>query len=176
MTRFLLFLFCVAMIAACKPGIPKDIVQPAEMEKILYDIHVLDGYVATIPIPDSAKKISAPLYKGIFKKYGIDSAEHAKSMTYYYKHPDILSKMYNRISERLTKAKEVEIKREEKEAKLKAKKVKPLDEAVEAKSTDTIKPKTDTAKRKVLKPVDSAKKAKLVKPVKRFKKALPSVQ
>ncbi|WP_113661358.1 DUF4296 domain-containing protein [Pedobacter nanyangensis] len=116
MTRFLLLLFCLALALGCKPGIPKDIVQPAEMEKILFDIHVVDGYVATIPSPDSAKKVSAPIYKGIFKKYGIDSAMHAKSMAYYYSRPDLLSKMYDRISTRLNKSREDLIKKKEKQA------------------------------------------------------------
>jgi len=115
MTRFLLLIFCLVLVLGCKPGIPKDIVQPAEMEKILLDIHVIDGYVSSIPNADSAKKVSAPIYKGIFKKYGIDSAMHAKSMAYYYSRPDLLSKMYDRISTRLNKAREDLIKKHEKQ-------------------------------------------------------------
>lgn len=114
MTRFLLLLFVILIIVSCKPGIPNDIVQPEEMEKILFDIHVVDGYVSMVPTPDSAKKVSAPIYKGIFKKYGIDSAIHSKSMTYYYRHPDLLSKMYNNISKRLGKARDAETARQQK--------------------------------------------------------------
>lgn len=101
-------LLVVCSIFACKPGIPKDIIQPAEMENILHDIHVIDGYVSNIPTPDSAKKVASPLYKGIFKKYGVDSALHAKSMDYYYHRPDILTKMYGNISAKLGKEKEAE--------------------------------------------------------------------
>ncbi len=163
MTRFLLLLLSVVTIVACKPGIPKDIVQPAEMEKILYDIHILDGYVGTIPTPDSAKKVSAPLYKGIFKKYGIDSTMHAKSMDYYYKRPDILSKMYDRISQRLTKTKDDEVKRQEKEAKLKAKK---------AADSAKLKAVDSTKKAVTPKPNDSISKVKPVpKKIIKFKKA-----
>ncbi|WP_343532404.1 DUF4296 domain-containing protein [Pedobacter sp.] len=115
MTRFLFIFFCAVLALGCKPGIPKDIVQPAEMEKILFDIHVVDGYVSSIPTPDSAKKVSAPIYKGIFKKYGIDSAMHAKSMAYYYSRPDLLSKMYERISNKLNKTREDLIKTHEKQ-------------------------------------------------------------
>jgi len=115
MTRFLLLFFCAVLAFGCKPGIPKDIIQPTEMENILFDIHVIDGYVASIPTPDSAKKVSAPIYKGIFKKYGIDSALHAKSMAYYYSRPDLLSKMYDRISTKLNKSREDLIKKHEKQ-------------------------------------------------------------
>lgn len=156
MTRLFLFVMC-AVLLACKPGIPKDIIQPAEMENILYDIHVLDGYVGTIPTPDSARKTSAPLYKGIFKKYGIDSAAHSKSMAYYYKRPDLLSKMYDRISDRINKEKDAELKKQEKEAKSKAKKAKALEEPVEAQPIDTV------PKAKEVKPIDTPQKAKLIK-------------
>ena len=105
MTRFLFIVFLASCISSCKPGVPKDIIQPQPMENILFDIHVLDGYVSEIPTPDSAKKVSAALYKGIFKKYGADSVMHAKSMAYYYKHPDLLTKIYDRITLRLEKAK-----------------------------------------------------------------------
>lgn len=115
MTRILLLFFCVALAFGCKPGIPKDIVQPAEMEKILFDIHVVDGYVSSIPKQDSAKKVSAPIYKGIFKKFGIDSAMHAKSMAYYFSRPDLLSKMYERISNRISKTRDDLIKKQEKQ-------------------------------------------------------------
>jgi len=107
-------LLVVCSIFACKPGIPKDIIQPAEMENILHDIHVVDGYVSNIPTPDSAKKVASPLYKGIFRKYGVDSAQHAKSMNYYYRHPDILTKMYDKISAKLGKEKEAEANKQNK--------------------------------------------------------------
>lgn len=191
MIRFLMAFLVVATVISCKPGIPKDIVQPNQMEQILYDIHVVDGYVSFIPVPDSAKKITAPIYKGIFKKYGIDSAQHAKSMAYYYQHPDILSKMYDRISERLKKAQEdeakrveKEAKRAEKEAKLKAKKVIPIDSAVEVKPDTAIKSIKSTksvenlksVKNVKVKPLDTLQKAKFIKQKNKFKNASQSVQ
>ncbi|SOD13002.1 DUF4296 domain-containing protein [Pedobacter xixiisoli] len=157
MTRFLLLLLSVLSIAACKPGIPKDIVQPNEMEKVLFDIHLVDGYIANIPTQDSARKVGAPIYKGIFKKYGIDSAMHAKSMAYYYNHPDLLSKMYDRISEKMGKTRDEEAKKREKEEKLKAEKELKKQKAAEAKRTDSLKKlkkanQIDTS-RKVRKPL-----------------------
>jgi hypothetical protein len=157
MTRFFTIVFCITLFVACKPGIPKDIVQPNEMEKILFDIHVIDGYVSLIPTPDSAKKVTAPMYKGIYKKYGIDSALHAKSMAYYYKHPDLLSKMYDRISEKMAKTRDTETKNEQKALKLEADKEAKLQKAAEAKKADSIKKaakvnKIDTAKNE-LKPM-----------------------
>lgn len=153
MTRIFLFVFCIALLSACKPGVPKEIVQPNEMEKILFDIHLVDGYIANIPTADSAKKVSAPLYKGIFKKYGIDSAMHAKSMSYYYRHPDILSKMYDRIGEKMGKAREAENKRLEKEQKLKIAQAAKLKKVADKKRADSLKKVNEKKK------VDTLKKA-----------------
>ena len=36
----LLFLSALATLIACKPGVPKEIIQPGDMEDILYDYHV----------------------------------------------------------------------------------------------------------------------------------------
>ncbi len=103
---FVLVLFC-SIIYSCKPGIPKNIIQPDQMEKVLFDIHVVDGYMSslTLPTQDTAKFISAPLYKGVYKKFKIDSALYNKSLDYYYQHPDVLKKMYDNITLRLTKEK-----------------------------------------------------------------------
>ncbi|MCJ0743609.1 DUF4296 domain-containing protein [Pedobacter sp. CYS-01] len=89
------------------------------MEKILYDIHVVDGYATTLANQDSAKKVSAPLYKGIYKKYTIDSALYNKSLSYYYKNPDLFNKMYEKITERLKKEREKESERATKKLTLK---------------------------------------------------------
>ncbi|WP_410221277.1 DUF4296 domain-containing protein [Pedobacter sp.] len=112
-------LFVATLLFSCKPGIPKDIIQPDKMEKILYDIHVVDGYATTLANQDSAKKVSAPLYKGIYKKYAVDSALYNKSLSYYYKNPDLFNKMYERITETLKKEREKESERAAKKLTLK---------------------------------------------------------
>lgn len=98
------------MFYACKPGIPKTIIQPNKMEKVLFDIHVVDGYIGALQRPDTAKMIASSYYKGVYKKFGIDSASYTKSLNYYYQHPDLLNKIY----ENLTKQFEVERKNNEK--------------------------------------------------------------
>jgi len=108
MRRFFTVIILCALLYSCKPGIPKNIIQPAEMENVLYDIHVIDGYGASLVFPnmDSVKKIIAPLYKGIYKKHGIDSALYNRSLDYYYKNPKLMKLMYDHVTEKLTKAKD----------------------------------------------------------------------
>jgi hypothetical protein len=112
MNKFLIVIVVCVLLYACKPGIPKNIIQPDQMEKVLYDIHLVDGYSAGLnfPAPDSAKKVISPFYKGVYKKFGIDSALFAQSLNYYYKHPELLVVMYDHITEKLTKAKDKAVK------------------------------------------------------------------
>ncbi|MFC3559155.1 DUF4296 domain-containing protein [Pedobacter jamesrossensis] len=101
MRRLISVLTAVIMLCGCKPKIPKDIIEPEKMQKILYDIHVADGYISTILQPDSSKKVAAAYYKGIYEKFGIDSAQYNKSMNYYYANPKDLDKIYKNISKTL---------------------------------------------------------------------------
>lgn len=106
MRRFFLIALLFSSIYACKPGIPKTVLPPEEMEKVWFDIHVVEGYASTLPTPDTAKKVASAYFKGVYKKYNIDSASYHKSLDYYYNHPKLMHEMYDRVLERLLKAKE----------------------------------------------------------------------
>ncbi|RAJ28370.1 DUF4296 domain-containing protein [Pedobacter cryoconitis] len=127
-------LLCICLlligVGGCKPGIPSDIVQPEKMGEVLYDIHMVDGYISTIASADSAKSTSAAYYKGIYKKFGIDSVIYTKSMNYYYDHPEVLNVMYEKITGKLKKLKE-------KEDKINAKRLKKL-AAIEKAKKDSL--------------------------------------
>ncbi|SFH46843.1 DUF4296 domain-containing protein [Pedobacter insulae] len=97
---FAISIIC-SLIFACKPGVPDDIIQPDKMEKVLFDIHTVDGYIATLSVPDTAKIVAASYYKGIYKKFNIDSAKYNKSLDYYYSHPDVLTKLYENVMKEL---------------------------------------------------------------------------
>lgn len=107
MRRVVLLVFAVFLMFGCKPKIPKEIIQPDKMEGILYDMHVVDGYVSTILEPDSAKKVAAAYYKGIYKKFGMDSAKYKTSLDYYYMHSEPLNDIYDRLSKKFNKQKEL---------------------------------------------------------------------
>ncbi len=90
---------------SCKPGVPANIIQPDRMEKILFDVHVVDGYLSTIYVPDSAKKVASGYYKGIYKKFSTDSAEYHTSLIWYNNHPAELEAVYKKIQSSLSKQK-----------------------------------------------------------------------
>ncbi|TKC06765.1 DUF4296 domain-containing protein [Pedobacter polaris] len=102
---FFLIIVCVSFYA-CKPGIPKELIQPDKMEQVLLDIHIVDGYISGLPSLDTSKKVASAYYKGVYKKFEIDSALYSQSMNYYYKHPDLMKKMYDSITVKLSKLKE----------------------------------------------------------------------
>lgn len=90
--------FLMSCLSGCKPGVPRDIIQPDVMEDILYDYHLADamaqnktdyGYYET-------------LYReAVLKKYGITSAELDSSLVYYMRHTDQMHDIYEKLSERL---------------------------------------------------------------------------
>ncbi|WP_231424159.1 DUF4296 domain-containing protein [Pedobacter sp. Leaf250] len=101
MKRLVWVLVVLFFIAGCKPKAPQGIIESEKMEQILYDIHLVDGYISTIYIQDSARKVGAAYYKGIYKKYDTDSVQYAKSLNYYNNNPDQLQEMYKAISKKL---------------------------------------------------------------------------
>ena len=117
MRDFLCICLLLIGIGGCKQGIPSDIIQPDKMADVLYNIHLVDGYIGTIPGQDSARRVSASFYKGVYQKFDIDSLSYTRSMNYYYDHPDVLSAMYTKITERLKKSKTIEDKAQEKRLK-----------------------------------------------------------
>jgi hypothetical protein len=135
MSRFFSAIVICTLLYACKPGIPKHIIQPEEMEKILYDIHVIDGFSATFSMaaPDSMKKIISPYYTGVYKKHGIDSAKYNQSLNYYYEHPEVMKLMYDHVTQQLSKAKE-------KATKLATQPVAPANIKKDTAAKDTSKP------------------------------------
>ncbi|SEA60528.1 DUF4296 domain-containing protein [Pedobacter hartonius] len=94
------------LIGGCGRKIPEDIIQPKVIRLVLYDMHIADGYISTIPVPDSAKKVGSSYYKAIYKKYGIDSVIYNRSMNYYYDHVDDIGGIYADVTASLQKSKD----------------------------------------------------------------------
>ena len=81
------------------------------MEKVLYDMHAVDGYIGILTRPDTAKKVASSYYFGVYKKFEIDSASYANSLSYYFNRPDLLNKMYENIMKQLELARKQNDKR-----------------------------------------------------------------
>lgn len=96
---FSLLLFC----AACGgPDIPKGVLDEKTMANVLTQIHIADGSLYNVmQVPDTLYKYGASKYVMVLKSFHTDSSQFMKSMKFYTQHPDILEKMYEKISDRL---------------------------------------------------------------------------
>jgi len=90
------------LITGCKPGVPKELIQPEEMANVLHDIHIADAYVGTLANQDSIRIVAASYYRGIYKKHNIDSALYNRSLEYYYKNPKVMDEVYAKVTKDLT--------------------------------------------------------------------------
>lgn len=127
-------------MTGCKPGVPKDLIQPDKMALVLHDIHIFDGYVNTISNIDTPKAVAASYYMGIYKKFAIDSALFTRSMNYYNAHPKIMNEIYDGVVKRLDKEKKAFIKADSLEN------VKILKQQKAKMKTDSLKMKKDSLK------------------------------
>jgi len=105
MKRIVWAFIVVVLGLGCKQKVPDGIIEREKMEGILFDIHLVDGYLSSIYVQDSARKVGAAYYKGIYKKYDTDSIQYSKSLTYYNQNPELLKEMYNVISNKMDKQK-----------------------------------------------------------------------
>ncbi len=90
------FILLFFITSSCKKGLPQGILKEDTMAELLGEVHVLDGYLTTIPI-DSAKRLRDPLYNELFTKYGLDSVSFTKNIDYYYGNPDLSVATYDQV-------------------------------------------------------------------------------
>lgn len=89
------------LIISCTPQVPGKYIQPDDMEDLLYDYHLSQGY-ASADDGDGQSDYRRRLYfLAVLKKYGVSEAEFDSSMVYYYSHADRMAEIYKSLEERL---------------------------------------------------------------------------
>ena len=88
------------MLSACKPTVPVEIIQPDDMEDLLYDYYVAQNI--TGDSRDGNDYRTKYNYGLVFKKYGVTEAEFDSSLVYYYNHIEDLYKIYESVQARLS--------------------------------------------------------------------------
>ena len=101
--RKAIYIIGVVCLVGCKPGTPKEFIQPDEMEDILYDYFISQG-MATVPgAGQGTEEYRRDLYfNAVLKKHGITRADFDSSMVYYYTRADRFVKIYKRVQDRLS--------------------------------------------------------------------------
>lgn len=146
----LFFLALFGLTACVNKAKPDYVVEKDKMTRLLVDVHLIDGSLATQLVRDSLYKYGTSRYQQLFKQYGIDSGIFKKSLKYYAAQPDELITIYDSVTAILNAKSAsltlVQQKQGEKDAK---------------KNAAAIKATTDSVKRRQLK--DSIKRDSLRK-------------
>ncbi len=103
MLRLILNLLAVIFLfGSCVGTGGKDIISQSKFVDALTEIQLTDSYLNILPI-DSARKVMLPLYKVTFDKYGLDSVSFRKNLDYYGKDAEVMSAIYKKVEDNLTK-------------------------------------------------------------------------
>lgn len=92
-------------MVSCKPSIPSDYLQPDELEDVLYDMHVAQGIVRTADRDATVNERDIDAYAytdAVLKKHGVSRADFDSTMVYYYRHTELMKKLYENLSKRLS--------------------------------------------------------------------------
>lgn len=98
-----LVVMLVSMVA-CGKKVPSEIIQPGEMENLLYDYHIAATMSSSLPYDENYKREAYQEY--IFQKHHVTRAEFDSSMVWYTRNAIELADIYKRIQFRLEKEEE----------------------------------------------------------------------
>ena len=99
---FLLFL--LSCQDSTSDSVPKNLIDEATMENIIYDATTMDVMSTFVPKNQSFIDILGSPY--LFLKYEIDSLQLTESQEYYSKNPKVMSKIYRKVLRRMEKSKD----------------------------------------------------------------------
>lgn len=88
------------LFSSCKKNKPEGILSEKDFEELMTKVHILDGYIGTIPI-DSARKVIDPLYNQLLEKYKLDTLSFDKNVDYYMGNPNLTAETYGNIVKNL---------------------------------------------------------------------------
>ena len=97
----LMVLFAFVTLIGCKPSVPSDIIQPGDLEDILYDYHVAQAMASDDQKGDYNFE-RTKYFLAVLQKHGVTQAEFDSAMVYYYGHLDRLKPIYLEVNERLS--------------------------------------------------------------------------
>ena len=94
MLKVLLIIILVVCTLSCDNSSDK-VVSKSKMEQVLYDYHLAQALIATLP---EEERYKAEMYiESVYEKNGITHEEFDSSMVYYNRHVDELKDIYNNL-------------------------------------------------------------------------------
>ena len=88
----------LALMTSCGKQIPDDIIQPEQMEELLYDYHLSIGMSTNLKVGENYKKDAFKRY--IFQKYQVTEADFDSSMVWYTRNALKLAEIYENLEKR----------------------------------------------------------------------------
>jgi len=99
---FVVVAVCMVLFTACQPTVPKEYIQPDDMEDILYDYFVSQGIAQNEMQKGGNEDYLRHLYfTAVLKKHAVSRAEFDSSLVYYYTRADRFLKICKNVQERL---------------------------------------------------------------------------
>ena len=96
----LIILSSFFLMISCNRSKPKGILSEKTMVDLMTDVHLVDGYLNTLPV-DSTRKVIGSLYEEVFEKYGIDSAKFKHNIAYYLGNPIVSKELYTQVTKKI---------------------------------------------------------------------------
>lgn len=99
----IIYITCsLLLLAACRPTVPKEYIQPDDMEDILYDYFISQGIAQGDANGMQSADYKRELYlDALLKKHEVSRADFDSSLVYYYTRADRFIKILKNVQERL---------------------------------------------------------------------------
>ena len=98
-----LFILSLLFVSSCKLNdTPEDIIEQQKMVRIMADLHVMDGYMASLVYTDTLRVSGKNFYATVYNSHNTTKALYEKSLKYYSMDPVLLDSMYSRVEKLLT--------------------------------------------------------------------------
>ena len=98
-----LFIIGLLLLSSCKLNeTPKDIIERQKMVRIMADLHVMDGYMASLVYTDTMRVSGKNFYATVYNSHNTTKAIYEKSLKYYSMDPILLDSMYSSVEKLLT--------------------------------------------------------------------------
>ncbi len=97
-------LIAMVWMSACTVEIPSHVIQPQEMENLLYDYHLMQAMAGDLKSSEGYKRKQYEQY--VFDKHHVTEAEFDTSLTWYMRHTKELEAIYKNLNDRFSTTKE----------------------------------------------------------------------
>ena len=83
----------VLMTVGCKPKVPSELVQPDDLEDILYEYHLAQSMARNEHTLDASYN-QTKYFLAVLEKHHVSEAVFDSSLVYYYTHAERLKEIY----------------------------------------------------------------------------------